>query len=503
MEAYEELLKRTREIIQFQSGIGLVRWDLYTQMPPRGVQQRSQQLALMGKLFHRMSTDPEIDRILSKIEANSGDLDNVQKREVELARREYDRYSNLPEDLVSQYSAQKTIATAAWKKAKETNNWKLFESELVTLLDISKQVAEIVMESIGAKCQLDAMMDYWEPRMTVKSISKVFDDLRKELAPLVEKYSAACEGVRMDFVKRDVPLNIQRELVADITGTVGYDTTSENAAGRIDESEHPFTSGYYDDVRLTVKYHTDDVFSTVFGGLHESGHAIQNQNQNKDWKWMYLGSYCSSGFSESQARLVENVIGRSPEFWEFYYPRFKSITNGIFEDITYPELIKAINFVRPSNIRVAADEMTYALHIIIRFEIEQALFEEKMEISEIPRVWNDKFMEYLGVEVETDTVGALQDVHWAWAYWGYFPNYALGNLYAAMIREKMSKDIPQWRAHVIEGKMESPLQWLAENVHKMSNLYNPSEMIKRITGKPLSSKPFIDYIDEKYSALFE
>ncbi len=503
MEAYERLLTRTREIIQFQTGIGLIRWDLYTKMPPKGMQQRSQQLALMGKLLHRMSIDPEIERLVTKLEKNLDALDNVQKREVELVRRDLDRNSKIPEDLVSQDSAQRTITTTAWKKAKETNNWKLFESELVTLLDISKNVAEIVKESIGAKSQLDALMDYWEPRMTTNSISKVFEDLRKKLIPMVEKYSSACEDVRTDFKKRDVPIRIQRELVTDITGVIGYDTTSENAGGRIDESEHPFTTGYYDDVRLTLQYHTDDIFRALFGGLHEAGHAILNQNQNSDWKWMHLGKRCSSGFSESQARFTENVIGRSPEFWEFYYPRFINHTEGIFKDIKYQELLQAINLVKPSAIRVMADEMTYVLHIIIRFEIERDLFDEKTEVSEIPHVWNDKYEEYLGVEVETDTEGALQDVQWAWAYWGYFPNYALGNLYAAMMCEKLSNEIPDWRADVAKGNIGSPIHWLIKNVHRKSNLYDPSEMIKRVTGKSLTPNPFIEYLDEKYSVLFE
>lgn len=502
MELYERLLEKTQEILQFYTVIGIVRWDLQTYMPPIGIAQRSEQLALLSKIQHRMVIDPELDHILTKLENNLDSLDRIQKREVELARREFDRNSKIPEDLISQYSAQKTLTTVAWKRAKDTNKWKLFESELSTLLEMSKRVAEIIMESIGAKCQLDALIDHWEPRMTTQSLSKVFKKLKGQLVPFVEKYSLSCEGVSRDIRKKRVPIDIQRRVVTDLTSAIGYDTTSENAGGRIDESEHPFTIGYYDDVRFTINYRIDDFFRAIFGCLHETGHALINQNQNKDWKWMYLGERCSSGFSESQSRFVENIIGKSPEFWQFYYPRFINQTKRIYKDVTYQDWLRTINIVEPSNIRVTADEMTYALHIIIRFEIEQDLFEEKMDVSEIPDVWNQKYSQYLGVEIESDSEGALQDIQWAWGYWGYFPTYTLGNLYAAMLSEKMSSVIPEWKNHLAAGNIASPMQWLIDNVYKKSRMYDPSEMIKKITGKSLTANPLIKYFDEKYSALF-
>ncbi|MHA2080766.1 MAG: carboxypeptidase M32, partial [Candidatus Thorarchaeota archaeon] len=500
MDPYEKLLGKTKELYQLQTGMGIVRWDLQTHMPPKGMKQRSEQLALLSKLWHRMATDKEIGQIVTTLQKDRKSLNFVQKREVELVSRRLTRISKVPEELVAQESIQRTVTTATWKRAKDTNNWKLFESELVTLLDISKSIAEIIMKETDAESLFDALMDYWEPRMTSKSLTAVFRDLRKRLIPRVKKYSSLCEDVRVDFKKREVPVNVQRKLVTNVAGVVGYDTTSESAGGRIDESEHPFTTGYYDDVRFTIRYSIDDVFRAVFGGLHETGHAIHSQNQNPDWKWMMLGRSCSSGFSESQSRFIENVIGRSPEFWKFYFPKFQEITEGIFKDISYQDLLRAINIVRPSTIRVLADEMTYGLHIILRYEIEQALFDEKMDVSEIPHVWNDKFEEYLGIEPQSDTDGALQDVQWAWAMWGYFPNYVLGNLYAAMMREKMCSDIPEWLSQVAEGNVTIPVQWLIDNVHRKSNLYDPAEMIKNITGKSLTVDPFIKYLDEKYSA---
>jgi carboxypeptidase Taq len=502
MGSYEELLKRTKETLQFQTGLGIIRWDLQTFMPPKGMKQRSEQLALMSKLLHRMATSEHVQQLVSKLEKNRDNLNPTQQREVELVSRMLKRRAGIPEDLVSRESAQRTLATAAWKKAKETNNWKLFESELSTLLDISRKIADIMMERMELECQLDAFMDQWEPRMTTKSISKVFRGLRRKLVPLVKKYQSTCSDIQADFKKRIVPVNIQRELVTDLANVMGYDTSSKDAGGRIDKSEHPFTTGYYDDVRFTIHYQDDDVFRAVFGGLHETGHALHNQNQNQDWKWMMLGKSCSSGFSESQSRFIENIIGRSPEFWEFYYPKFLKLTSDVFNDISYQEILQAINIVEASKIRVLADEMTYALHIIIRFEIEQDLFNEKIDVNEIPPVWNQKYNDYLGVEIETDTEGALQDVHWSWAYWGYFPTYALGNLYAAMLEEKMVGDIPDWKIQVSRGEIATVVQWLIDNVHKKSNLCDPAEMIKKITGKSLTADPFIQYLSAKYSTIF-
>jgi len=502
METYEKLLEKTKEILQFQTGLDIIRWDLQTHMPPRGMKQRSQQLALMSKILHRMTTDNEIDHLITKLEKNIDDLEPVQRREVQLVRRKFNRSVKIPEDLVARWSIQRTVTVASWAKAKESDNWKMFESELGTFLDISHNVSEIIMDSIGAKCKLDAEMDIYEPRMTVESISKVFKELRKRLIPLVQKYSAICEGISSDFKNRKVPIRIQKKLVADLSGVVGYDTTSENAGGRIDDSEHSFTTGYYDDVRLTLKYAIKDLYQAIFGALHESGHAIYNQNLNPDWKWMFLGSKCSSGFGESQARFMENVIGKSPEFWKFYFPRFQDITERKFKDISHQEFLQAINLVKSSRIRVTADEMTYLIHIIIRFEIEKDLFDLKIDVQDIPAIWNDKYEKDLGVEIETNNEGALQDIHWAWGMWGYFPTYALGNLYAAMLNEKMTRDIPEWANHVADGSLEIPVQWLIDNVHRKSNLYDPAEMIKKITGKSLSADPFIKYLEVKYSTLF-
>ncbi len=502
MGEYAKLADKVKSIIQFATAMGFVDWDLQTQMPPKGLLQRSEQLAVMSKILHQMNTDSEISTLLTSLETKQHSLDDIQKREVELIRRNWNRRAMIPEDLVITEAKQKTIATSLWNKAKATNNWKLFEPELEKLLEITRRKAEIIMEPVGVKTPYDVLMDIYEPKMSAENVAAVFHDLKTRLVPLVKKYSNICHDVPDDFMYRKVPIEYQKELITNLVNYVGYDTLSDNAGGRIDEAEHPFTTGYYDDVRMTIHYFEDDIFRAVFGGLHEAGHSIHGQNRNPKWKWTFLGDRSSSGINESQSRFIENILGRSTEFWYHYHSKFNDITRQVFKDITHQELTQAINIVKPTKIRVTADEMTYALHIIIRFEIELDLFQDKMTVTDIPPVWNEKYEKYLGVEIESDSEGALQDTHWAWGMWGYFSTYTLGNLYSAMILEKMEKDNPNWKEDVSKGNVAPVIEWLNVHVHKPSNRYDPSQMIEEITGKKITAEPFINYLEKKYSLLF-
>jgi len=447
--------------------------------------------------------DPQIGTLLSSVKKDYQSLDKIQHREIELIERNWSLQAALPEKIVIALSKQRTIATSKWKKAKSTNNWKLFEPELEKLLAISKERVKLLMKPTKTTSPYDAALDIHEPGMPSETVSQLFNDLKSKLIPLVTKYVDRCQDVRIDFKSYRVPIEHQKKLVTNLVNYVGFDTVSETAGGRIDESEHPFTSSYFDDTRMTVHYNENDITQAIFGGLHEAGHSIQGQSRNPDWKWMFLGDKSSAGINESQARFMENMIGRSPEFWHHYYDSFLGLTNGIFKDITQQEFVKAINIVKPTKIRVTADELTYALHIIIRYEIELALFSDELQVSEIPQVWNEKHDKYLGVEIENDTEGALQDTHWAWAYWGYFPTYSLGNIYSGMILESLEKNIPDWKQKLSAGSIAPVVDWLKENVHFKSNMYNPVEMLKEITGMKITSKPFISYLENKYSAIFD
>lgn len=503
MESYNSLLQKTKDIILLDTVYGTLNWDQLTTMPHRGHQQRASQLAYLSRIVHRMRTDSEINQILTTLEMSAHKLEPFQNREVQLARRRFDREYRIPENLISEYTEQISIATDSWKESKAKQSWEIFEPELEKLLNMAIRIGEFCMEPLGVDTPYDYFMDTYEPQMTVSRVATLFKELRKHLIRLVRRYGEVCRDIRVDFMKRQVPLSIQQVLITDITNYVGYDTISKNAGGRIDEAEHPFSSGYYDDYRIATHYFEDDVFNAVLSGLHEAGHAIHGQNLNPDWKWMYLGEKCSAGFSESQSRFLENIIGRSSEFWEYYYDRFRELTGGIFQDVSARETARALNKVEPSRIRVMADEATYLLHIIIRFEIESDLFSGKVSVAEIPRIWNEKYDRYLGVDIRNDAEGALQDTHWAWGLWGYFPSYALGDLYGGMIAGKLTHDISDWRSRLSEGDIMTTIRWLIDHVHKKSNSHYPLEMIEKITGRKLAVNPFVDYLKDKYKQIYD
>lgn len=502
MEAYDDLMKRMKEYIVLTSAYSIVQWDYETYMPPKGLMLKSEQLSLLQQILHRMGTEPEIGSLLDELEKNRKKLSDVQKRNVFIVRREYDKETKIPEDLVARIGKQTPISLETWKKAKASNNWKLFEPELQKTVSLSRERAEIEMQVKEIPNLYDSMLDEYERNITSAEITKVFSELRTRLVPLVKKCAEASKDFDSSFLSMEIPINIQRKIAADLATLVGYDTVSDQASGRIDEVEHPFTTGYYDDVRITVKYHENNVSSAIYAILHESGHALYEQDLNPDWKYTPIGTAASFGIHESQSRFTENIVGRSPEFLTFYLPRLKKFTNGAFPRVDDRTFIKAMNLVKPSLIRIEADEVTYSLHIIVRFEIERDLFSDKITVSELPQVWNEKYSEYLGIDVPDDTNGVLQDTHWASGYFGYFPSYALGNIYDGMFLERMRKDMPDWLEGVAKGEIAPVINWLKDNVHVEASMYDPADLVKRVTGKSLTAKPFLDYVEAKYSKIW-
>ena len=269
----------------------------------------------------------------------------------------------------------------------------------------------------------------------------------------------------------------------------------------MDETEHPFTTGYYDDVRITTHYYPNNFASSIFSVLHESGHALYEQNLNPKWQYQPLGSTCSYGVHESQSRFYENIIGRSREFWTGFLPKIKQVAPSL-SNLQLDPFIHAVNKVERSKIRIEADEVTYSLHIIIRFELERDLFADKISVDELPEAWNQKYADYLGVKIENDSEGLMQDTHWASGLYGYFPSYALGNIYSGQITSAISKDLPNWRGELADGKLEDVNTWLKMNVHSKSDLYDPEELIKLATGTCLDSQPYLQDLNKKYGKLY-
>jgi carboxypeptidase Taq len=503
--SYKKLMEKVKDLLTLQSATAIIQWDMETMMPPKAIGIRSQQLALLSRIEHRMSTDTEIGRLLEEIMRSSEyeKLDLVQKRNVYLIKKHYDEQTKLPEELVAEIAKQQAIAVDVWKKAKAAKNFSLFKPELEKLVELEKKAAEILMKVKETATPYDALIDIFEPKMTARTITKVFNELREGLISLLKKCETAPKQPDVSILRRKVSIDVQRKISKALAEIVGYDIESKEAGGRIDETEHPFTTGYYDDVRITTHYYQDNFASSIFSVLHEAGHAIYEQNLKKEWMFQPIGTACSSGFHESQSRFVENIIGRSREFWDYFLPKLKEITGALLSDVDLDTFVHAVNQVKPSKIRVEADEVTYGLHIIIRFAIERDLFADKIRVKELPEIWNKNYEEYLGVKIENDSEGVMQDTHWASGLFGYFPSYALGNIYSGLILAAMEKDLKNWREQIAKGNFKEVKMWLVKNVHSHGNLYDPEDLIRIITGKELSVKPYLKYLNEKYSKLYD
>jgi carboxypeptidase Taq len=504
ISSYKKLLEKTKNIATLSSAAAILHWDMETMMPPKGIKLRSLQLAMLSRLGHRMSTDPEIGRLLEEAMKHPeyGKLNSVHKRNLYLIKKHYDEQTKLPEELVVETSKQEAITIDTWKKSKAAKDFLKFKPELEKLVNLKKQAAEILMKVKETATPYDAMIDIFEPKMTSESISKVFKELREGLTSLLRKCEASTKQPDTPLLKRRLPIETQQKIGKLLVEFIGYDTESNESGGRIDETEHPFTTGYYDDVRITTHYHKNKFASSIFSILHEGGHALYEQNLKSEWMFQPVGEACSMGIHESQSRFVENIVGRSREFWIYFLPKLKSLAGNVLSDVDLDDFVHAINQIKPSKIRIEADEVTYGLHIIIRFNLERDLFADKITIDELPQIWNESYRQYLGVDVEDDSEGVMQDTHWASGYYGYFPSYALGNIYSGQILASMEKDIRDWREQISNGDFRNVKQWLVKNVHRQGNLYNPPDFIKNLTGRELTVDYYLNYLQKKYSSLY-
>ncbi len=501
-QSYANLMERSKDMFVLGTATSILHWDMETKMPPKGLGMRAEQLSALELLVHKKMTDPEIARLLDACESDLGTFDMVQKRNIHLMRKGYNESAKLPDALVAETAKHQTICNGSWKRAKAAKDFKMFRDDLAKMIDLRKQAADILMEVKGTKTPYDALLDQFEPNMTAERIDEIFKELRDGLIKLIDKVQASGTRPDLDILNRKVPIEAQKRISEDAMAFIKYDTTSPEAAGRLDETEHPFTTGSYDDVRITTHYYEDRFFSSLFSVMHEGGHALYDQGIPREWMWQPVGTPCSYGIHESQSRFVENVVGRSPEFLNYSLPRFRKISSRSFKGLKNKDLIAAANAVNPSKIRVEADEVTYALHVIVRFEIEKDIFAGKVSVDELPHVWNQKYAEYLGVKVENDAEGVLQDTHWSGGSFGYFPSYALGNIYSGMWLDKLQKDLPQWRKGIRNGDFAPVLQWLRGNIHSKGDLYDPADLVREVTGKEISVAPFMRYLNRKMSKIY-
>ncbi len=494
---YQEFIDRIKEIHQLGHAGGILNWDLQTYMPSQAIEQRSGVLSLLSKVEHQKMTDPKMGVLLKALESTP-DLSPDQLRELVLFRRIYDRATKLPSEFVQKLSKQASLTQFHWEKAKRTNNFSLIQEHLENLIDLSKKKAEYLDPDADP---WDVLAHDFEPNVTSKQITALFDPLKQGTIKLIERYNKAMESC--DEVPHvnllDVPVDMaqMKQLTKWEMELIGLDPQRS----RVDESEHPFTTGYRDDVRITTHYLESQPLASIYSVLHEGGHALYALNLPEAHAWTFRGSSISSGIHESQSRFIENLIGKNPAFLEYFFPKLKKYIPA-YHSFETVDFLKAVNAIIPSKVRIYADEVTYNLHIILRFEIERDLFLGKINVSELPQVWNEKMKSYLNQDILTDTEGILQDTHWYSGYFGYFPDYALGNLYNGQMLHLMKREIPEYDDLLRKGDLTRILTWLNTHVHNKGNIYDPLEFIEKMSHEPLNPHYFLDYLDMKYTELY-
>ncbi len=471
------------EITKLEQISCLVSWDQETYMPPKAAEGRSEQLAVLAKIIHQKNTSPELGQLLQTVYENLDQLSVLDQQFIRQKYRHWQLNTHFSSDFVSLWSSTTSQAMEAWKMAKAKKDFVLFAPFLHKIVELVKQKTQI----LGQPNNYDALLDYYEPNLTKSIIDPIFEDIKTATKQVLANISNAhCE----EFI---TPIEWQKNFTQKLLATIGYDFE----AGRQDQVAHPFMTRVGDhDIRVTNTFHSNNL-SSLFSALHEGGHALYEQGMDLEYVKLLGDNERSLVIHESQSRFWENIIGRSETFWQPLFPEMQAELPEVFGKISLVEFLSKINTVKPSLIRVQADEVTYNLHIIIRYEIEKMLIEQGLEVDKVPQIWNQKYQEYLGVAPAHDGEGCLQDVHWSMGNLGYFPTYALGNVLAAQIWNHYKKQNPNYQ---ILNQQDYPaiLSWLQKNVHQPGTLIGALELVKSLTGEDLNAKRSVDYLKNKY-----
>jgi carboxypeptidase Taq len=491
---YESLVERIREVGKLESVESLLDWDQETYMPPKGLGARAEQMSLLARLIHTARTHPEVGEHLSNL--NGSTAGHAEATNIRETRRAYERAIRVPGELVGKIAKVSAHAKGAWVKAREAACFAEFAPHLKELLELKRELADL----IGYEGErYDALMDEFEPGAKTTQVAETFAALRKSLVTLVEELKNSPVQPDASILHRHYPRAAQEVFARKLASAIGFSFDS----GRIDTSTHPFCSGNTPhDVRLTTRYQEDFFSAAVFGTLHEAGHGVYEQGLDSDHVFTPMGSAVSLGIHESQSRLWENMVGRSRVFWEFAFEDCKKTFPEALSDVSLDNFFGAINVVKPSFIRVEADEVTYNLHIILRFEMERAMIDGSLAVDDIPEAWNAKMRELFGITPPDDGVGCLQDIHWSMGTYGYFPTYALGNLYAAQFFSTAKTAIPDLDERIRKGDFGVLLDWLRTNIYRHGQRYRAGELLKTVTGEELSVEPFIKYLRGKFSPIY-
>ncbi len=498
-QAYQQLLQRAKEIAYLGAAQGVLSWDQEVNMPRNGAQWRAEMQSYLSGQLHRKATDPEINDLLAAVEESDLVADPLSDEAVNVRewRREYDRATKLPTEFVERFTRVVVLSQQVWTEARAKADFSIFAPNLGEIIELTKQKAEY----LGYEDKpYDALLDGFEPGEKTENVKRVFTALREELAPFLQEIMASSTQPDPSIVEdRDYP--VERQRILGEVASAGFGLNYESS--RLDVSTHPFSTNLGPgDQRITTRFNPRNFNDSFFSILHETGHALYEQNLPQEHFGTPRGEAASLGIHESQSRTWENLVGRSRAFWEYFFPITRQFFPKTLADVSMEDFYFAVNAVKPGFIRVDADEVTYNLHIMLRFEIEQAIINEGLPVEEIPAMWNTLFKEYLGLDVPDDSKGVLQDVHWSHGMIGYFPTYALGNLYGAQFFAQAKADIPGLEEEFARGNFLPLLDWLRQHIHQHGMRYRAYDLVEVVTGEPLSHEPLMAHLRAKYGELY-
>lgn len=495
---YAQLSQRLSDLTALEEALGILQWDQEIVMPKGAVAQRGRQMAAISVMHHERLSAPELAQLVDEL-AGDAALDAVQAANVREAKRDLLRATRIPEALVRRWSEATVHAHDIWVQARKDEDFKAFEPILSELVELAKQRAAAIDPHMPA---YDVLLDEFEPGMTQAQLDPLFAELKAFLLPLIAQVRArTAQGGLPDtaWLSQHVPAERQRAVGERIVRAMGYDFDR----GRLDTSVHPFCGGAGpSDVRITTRYREDAFFGSLAGMIHETGHALYEQGRSLELADQPVSRARSMGIHESQSLLWEKQVGLGRPFWTALYPQLQA-EYGFLAQVPLDTFLFGISLVDLGNfIRVDADELTYPLHVILRYEIERDLFSGQLQVGDLPRVWNEKMQQYLGITPPNDRLGVLQDVHWSMGSFGYFPSYTLGALYAAQFMNACRRDVPEVDAALARGEVQPLLGWLRARIHQPGSLYGTDELVRRASGEALNPKHFIDYARAKYSRLY-
>jgi len=490
----ERLRRRLATVADLQAALSVLEWDQQTQMPEAASAGRAEQVATLSRIAHEHATAPEIGELLERFEGRF-DPESVDGALVRIARRDYDRAVCLPASLVEEAARATSLAEPGWVEARSSADWTRFAPHLERIVELRRRAAD----AYGfVEHPLDPLIDLHEPGMTRARLEKIFAPMAERLIPLVRAVAAATDD-RDAILHGPFDVAAQEAFGRTVAGRFGYDWTR----GRQDRAVHPFCTSFgIDDVRITTRFEPDFLPTALFGTMHEAGHGMYEQGIDPELARTPLADGVSMGVHESQSRLWENLVGRSRPFWRATYSKLQEAFPERLRAVDRETFYRAINRSAPTPIRVEADELTYNLHIFLRFEIEAALLDGSLAVADVPAAWNAQMEELLGIVPADDAEGALQDIHWSGGGFGYFPSYALGNILSVQLYRAAEAAHPEIEEEMERGELGTLLGWLRETVHRFGRRFDPDTLITRATGRSLDPEPYMEYLETKYGELY-